>query len=240
MRALFVLVIVIVEGLEIWITKEDEPPVVYRKNSKLTSAQHDMTGIRQLTWFTHWSWCLIGVYFASALILPNGHPISVVVWEIAMPNAFLVTIICTFVIWKGLLEKEASTDGMKRPRTLVMHNANIAMCACEMFFASTDIHISHLGLAPLFGCLYVFFSWWRAPRISPESGPQYLYDFFDTTLPLQEVMINYCGVLFVLVAFYALVCVVSWVLDMTFWHDKKGLEGLLLACFVYSIMRFED
>ena len=260
--------ICIIEILEIAKEKDEEPPVIYKKvspsytpvrvispfspsprvtphqtvqNSKLMSVKLDMTGIRQLCWFTHWSWCLIGVYFASTLVLPNGHPISVVMWEITMPNAFLVTIICTFIIWRGLLEKEgASTEGMKRPRTLIMHNANIAMCACEMFFASTDIEISHLGLAPLFGCVYVFFSWARASRIKPEAGPQYLYDFFDTTLPLKEVLTNYIGVLCVLVFFYAIVCVISWILDMPFWDGKYGLEGFLLLSFIFSIMKFTD
>jgi len=192
MRALFLIFIVVVEGLEI--AKNPIPSdVIYLAGSKLVTTQVDMSGFRQLGWFTHWSWCLLGFYFSSAIALGQHAPLSIILWEIAMPNAFLVTIVVTFVIWPGMLRKKQTSESIRTPCALAMHNANIAMCGMEMVFASTNAHLSHMAVAPLFGCIYVFFSWYHAPLWKPEAGPQYLYDFFDTTLPLKVVLKHYVG-----------------------------------------------
>ena len=46
----------------------------------------------------------------------------------------------------------------------MMHNLNVIMVACEMYFGRSRIQIYEIGMAPFFGLVYVAFSWWWAPR----------------------------------------------------------------------------
>ena len=74
-----------------------------------------------------------------------------------------------------------------QPNVLMMHNLNVVMVACEMYFGRSTVDIEDIGIAPVFGLVYVAFSWWWAPRAQPESGPQYMYFFLDTSLPDKTV-----------------------------------------------------
>ena len=50
----------------------------------------------------------------------------------------------------------------------MMHNLNVIMVACEMYFGRSTVNIRDIGIAPFFGLAYVAFSWWWAPRAQPE------------------------------------------------------------------------
>ena len=185
---------------------------------------------------------MLGAYFLGAIIIPIASPestwILTVLWEIAAPNAFLVSCVVTFVIWPETCNSPTGdTSKLSEPRTILMHNANIAMVACEMYVAESFVRPQHVGFAPLLGILYVIFSWWLAPRIQPQSGPQYLYNFLDTTLRDSVVMSHYIGLVICLMLFHVVVATVCTQIDD---HDPDHFMWLLVLVLVACNCKFKD
>ena len=46
------------------------------------------------------------------------------------------------------------------------------------------VRLSDIAVGPLFGIVYYSFAWSMASRWRPKDGPQFLYHFMDTTLPV--------------------------------------------------------
>lgn len=169
----------------------------YATVSKLKRARFHLKGWKTLATFTHWSWIMLGLSFslsaAIALDVSFGleHHVSkpmlraaLVCFEIAAPLSFLVSAVVTHAIWPRVAKHGDLTDLM-HPRTLLMHNANIFFSLTEVaFLGGLPVRFADIALAPLFGCVYVLFSWSMRTAWVPveKEGPQFIYHFLDTTV----------------------------------------------------------
>jgi hypothetical protein len=116
--------------------------------------------------------------------------LALITWEIAAPAAFLTSMVVTYVIIPGAIStsKANACDpgelGLFHTRTLLMHNANIVFCFVEIcLLGGLPVTLSHVALAPLYGIVYIVVAWNTTSLYADEKdGPQFLYNFFDTTL----------------------------------------------------------
>ncbi len=212
----------------------------YSAGSKLIPATVNTSGLRQLTFFTHWSWLMLAMYFALTIISPTSTGLLAVSWSIAAPNAFLTTVIITFVIWPTLTKDGVDTSNLSHLPTLAMHCLNTIMVALEMYLASTPLILSLIPLAPLYGLAYVLFAWAYSPLACPESGPQFYYFFLDTTLPKKQTCLSLIGLLAVLLVFYCIGCLVSVGLDYAEGAGYGGRAGFVLTLMVLSVCKVRD
>jgi hypothetical protein len=151
--------------------------------SKLKPCKIWMKQNYTLLFFTVWSWLMLGLYFATSAYLSfhDKSQISsdflqlvLISWEIAAPNALLVSVVITFVIWPEMVSKGVDTTGLAKPTVLMQHNLNSIMVVLELFCGNTPLTLSHAAVAPIFGLIYVLFSWLIASHISPKDGAVYL------------------------------------------------------------------
>jgi hypothetical protein len=179
----------------------------YFPRSKLRKATFHLRGWKSLVPFTHLSWILLGLAFSlnSAVCFcfdvdgDHHHDavfswtkrLALIMWEIAAPAAFLTSIVVTYVIIPGAIRKskvngnELGDLDLFQPRTLLMHNANIFFCFVEIcLLGGLPVIISHVALAPLYGIFYVIIVWNTTTIYTDveKDGPQFLYNFLDTTL----------------------------------------------------------
>lgn len=204
-------------------------PILYR--GILTEDGTFWSGFLGVASFTMVTWILEGIFFFIAGILPllgGGEQDSrviaalssfaLVLWEIATPCAFLLTLIVTFVLWPFAIEAEkqgktGQVGLLNRMGPLLAHNLNVLAITMELsLLGGFPIRWDHFAMAPLYGCIYVLFSWamkncWL-PQLSREErqawGPQFIYPFMDTTLGwnttfsllalLMVLMLSHCGV----------------------------------------------
>eukprot|EP00550_Attheya_septentrionalis_P007210 CAMPEP_0198286986 /NCGR_PEP_ID=MMETSP1449-20131203/5940_1 /TAXON_ID=420275 /ORGANISM="Attheya septentrionalis, Strain CCMP2084" /LENGTH=378 /DNA_ID=CAMNT_0043984863 /DNA_START=114 /DNA_END=1250 /DNA_ORIENTATION=- len=137
--------------------------------------------------------------------------LALVSFEVAAPTAMLVSVVVRYAIWPDNLESTGHTNGLRKTTTLLMHNANTIMVLVEIGLLGTlPVRYSDAALAPLFGIIYLLFSWSMSGRWtnvkpftpSPNNnnnikdndddkvvkctttalGPQFIYFFLDTTL----------------------------------------------------------
>jgi hypothetical protein len=121
-----------------------------------------------------------------------------------------------------------------------MHNLNVLAALTECFLLSgLPVRWSEAALAPLWGCAYVVFSWnmvyaWNERR----HGPQFIYFFFDTTLPGYTCSLALLALLLVLLIFYSAFCTA----DVIFAYLDGGVWTRLLFVAVWCsmVMRFSD
>lgn len=206
-----------------------------------------MTGFRTQLPFTSWSWNLLGLSFAlnGVIALNSQNDVSpwllrmaLLVFETAAPSALLVAFVIRYAIWPRALQ-HGDTTQLKLPIVLIWHNANVIMILSEVCLLGgihIDAHASYFSVAPIFGIVYVFFTWYMIPRWSKE-GPQFIYFFFDTTLGW-TTSIALLMLLVVLMVFYGLFGALVHVLS----NLQGGLFIHTLAVLVVSslICRFQD
>jgi hypothetical protein len=206
-----------------------------------------MTGFRTQLPFTSWSWNLLGLSFAlnGVIALNSQNDVSpwllrmaLLVFETAAPSALLVAFVIRYAIWPRALQ-HGDTTQLKLPIVLIWHNANVIMILSEVCLLGgihIDAHASYFSVAPIFGIVYVVFTWYMIPRWSKE-GPQFIYFFFDTTLGW-TTSIALLMLLVVLMVFYGLFGALVHVLS----NLQGGLFIHTLAVLVVSslICRFQD
>jgi hypothetical protein len=240
MRALFVVVIFGAEIAEIMQPVKIEN-THYMAGSRLKEAAVDTSGIKNLAFFTHWAWCSLGLYFFATLLpdlcqlagvaLPLSPLVEPMLFTVCAPNALLVSVIVSFVLWPGLLKDNNDTSGMRATTVLLMHNFNSFAVVCEMVVAGTRLHPNLIAVAPLYGLLYVLFAWVWSHRCQPKDGVQYFYDFLDTTLPPGFQCGAFFGLLAVLLVFYGVATVAGQGLDKAegMGYESAAGAGLLVA-----------
>jgi hypothetical protein len=98
-----------------------------------------------------------------------------------------------------------------------MHNANVFFALCEIsFLGGIPMILHHISLAPLYGLCYILFTYTFLPHALNDTshvGIQYIYFFFDTTVPGYFVTYAMAALLVVLLLFYLLFCSSSWIID---------------------------
>lgn len=186
---------------------------------------------------------------STAFLLAHGksvHPwilrVAHVSFEIAAPTELLVASVIKYAIWPRLLTNNRSTIHLKTFVTLMMHNGPIFMILIEVcFLGKIPILLSNIAVAPLFGVIYVFFSWymsdkWLSKKETKKSGPQFLYFFLDTTLQA-ESSAALIILLLVLLSFYFL----FWVADDLLMHVPNAIGRMAAVLFVVPVFcRFRD
>jgi hypothetical protein len=192
----------------------------YLKGSKLRMVPNQLSGWKTMFPFTSWSWNFLGLYFTlssyiayTAATTSNSNKIhpyllrsALIAWEIAGPNALLVANVIRYAIWPAVLKANTSSENLKKFRNILMHNSNVAMVLCELaLWGGVPVYGSHFSVAPLVGCAYILMTWnftffWNRR----EEGPQFIYFFFDTTLPGYTPSLALLALLAVLTFFYAL------------------------------------
>ena len=131
------------------------------------------------------AWCAAAENGAATVnISPVLLRMAVICWEIAAPCTLLVSATVRYAIWPSALRRGAP-HALNSIRNILMHNLNAVMALTEACLLSgMPVRWSEAALAPLWGCLYVIFTWSIAFQWNdPKHGPQYFYYFFDTTLP---------------------------------------------------------
>jgi hypothetical protein len=224
----------------------------YLPASKLRKTEIMMQGIRTLLPYTSWAWNLLGVSFALSAFIAHHQAsvhgkqdvpqpllrVALLLYEIAAPSALLVSFVVSYAIWPNLIRQGACTANIQAPRTLIWHNGNIIMALAEtVLLGGIPVKLRHFAVAPMFGMLYVLFTWSAMHYWKPSHGPQFLYFFFDTTLGTTS---TYAMVILmaVMLAFYSLFAIVDMLLD----HFGGGLVPRLLFVIVTCTMvcRFRD
>jgi hypothetical protein len=201
--------------------------------------------------FTVWSWLVLGCYFAAAAYLgaagsastpPVIFQATLVLWEIAAPNALLVTVVVSYVIWPEILQKKPfGTAGLKHPIVLMQHNLNTLFVVSEIFLTKTPLLWSHAAVCPIFGLVYCMFAWSIASHIAPEHGAVYLYFFFDSTQGAKFGVIAHVALLGILAVFYGLAAgVMSALATATAASIPTYLQGIGLLAMSFALCRFRD
>jgi hypothetical protein len=211
-----------------------------------------LKGIRALCPFTCWSWILLGVSFTlnayiaiqGAAGIPVDHVllrVAVCVWEISAPCTLLVSSVIRYAIWPFVLA-HGNTSTLKTSRVMIMHNMNSVYAVTELaLMGGLPVRLSELSLLPLYGMVYVIFTWCMSKSWTDKpsaTGPQFIYFFFDTTLPGAMPTLALLALLFVLLASFGILCTCEHLLAWV----GSGLIAHLAFCIVVcgSVMRFRD
>lgn len=183
----------------------------YKPNSKLRREFIRLQGLGTLCPFTSWAWMIFGFGFltrgaiALAVCLLEEGALSdslalaveqnllrnkillrttLVLWELTGPLAILVSAVVKYAIWPQVI-KGGKPHKLAGVRNQLQHNANSIMSLMEVTLLSgTPIAFSHLSMATVIGCAYVFLTWVTGKFYfgNAEIGPQYIYWFMDTTV----------------------------------------------------------
>jgi hypothetical protein len=201
----------------------------YATASKLKRTSFHLKGWKTLATFTHWSWIMLGLSFSlsAAITLDVSfgleHHVSkpmlraaLICFEIAAPLSFLVSAVVTHSIWPQVVKQNGDLTDLMHPRTLLMHNANMFFSVTEVaLLGGIPVRFADIALAPLFGLMYVIFSWSMRKAWAPvdKEGPQFIYHFLDTTVGLATT-IALVILLVVLMVSYSCFAQMHQVLDM--------------------------
>lgn len=210
-----------------------------------------MRGYRTQLPFTSWAWNLLGcsfllngiipllvVYGKQDLISPWTLRIALLMFETAAPTTLLVACVVRHAIWPRVLEAGGETAQLQGFQALVMHNANVIFALMEVsLLGGLPVVFSHFCVAPLFGVVYVLFTWFMISRWIPGEA-QFIYFFFDTTLGVKFMCMALLSLLLILMMFYGL----FGAFDQVLTHLSGGpLVHTMAVVLVASIVcRFRD
>mmetsp|Transcript_726 Transcript_726/g.959 ORF Transcript_726/g.959 Transcript_726/m.959 type:complete len:259 (-) Transcript_726:964-1740(-) len=166
--------------------------------------------------------------------------VSILLFEIGAPNVMLVSIVVRYAIWPMNLSNGISTASLKHPRVLINHNATSIMALIEVaLLGGLPVRLSDFPIAPIFGLLYVVFTWFMMYRWTSrrDSGAQFIYWFLDTTLGTTSSLII-LGLFLVLVMTYLLFSGIDHILNQM----GGGLlaHSLVVAGISSLVCRFRD
>jgi hypothetical protein len=199
---------------------------------------------------THRSWMILGVSFtlssyiafcdaAGVVVSKALLRTAIIVWEIAAPCTLLVAATVRYAMWPAVLRR-GGPHSLNSVRNILMHNMNVVAALTESCLLSgLPVRWSEVAVAPLWGCLYVFFSWNMTFQWNErQHGPQFIYYFFDTTLPGYTCSKALVILLTVLLIFYAVFCTTNILLSYV---DGGFLTHVLFVAVTSSLfMRFRD
>lgn len=226
-----------------WIQKTN-----YLPGTKLKSIDIPLKGLKTQTPFTSWSWLMVGIYstLSSGIALLVAYDrkdlislwmlrVALISWETAAPLAALVSTVVRYAIWPRVLEAGSDTSSLKNWRNMFAHNLNSVFCLTELFLlGGLPLRVSHASLAPLFGCVYILFTWNMTNSWADvdKDGAQFIYFFFDTTLPGYTPTIALMALVVVLATFFLLFFCASYMSDTA----SSGLIGHIIFTLSISSM----
>ena len=211
-----------------------------------------MRGYRTQLPFTSWAWNLLGLSFLLngmlALMVVNDKNelpspwllrVALLVFETAAPTTLLVACVVRYAIWPRVLQASGDTAQLYSFQALVMHNLNVMFALTEVgLLGGLPVVFSHWTVAPLFGIVYILFTWFMMTRWIPSGEAQCVYFFFDTTLGVQFMAIALLSLLCILLVFYGL----FGAFDQVLTHLNGGPIVHAVAIILVSSMvcRFRD
>jgi len=228
----------------------------YLPGSKLASPTLDFTGrngFKTQGFFTQWSWILLGYSFLSsgiiAILASNEQDAMISPWllrsalisfEVAAPTAFLVSTVVTYALWPIAFKAKGAlgTQNFQKLNGLMMHNANVFFVLCEVcLLGGLPVKLSHAAVGPVWGAIYVIFSWSMMNYWKPEHGPVALYFLLDTTLGLKSTVMV-LALVAVLLAFYVAFSLLE---DALIFLDGGLVAHLLgMAVVLKMVCKFRD
>ena len=170
---------------------------------------------------------------------------TIVLWEISAPCTILIAVIVRYVMWPAALRRireqqqpssssSSSTFSLSTPahtlnsyQNICMHNINVLLALVERCLLSgLPVRYHEWTYAPLYGCVYVLFSWNMVGQYSDRRryGPHFIYFFLDTTLPGYFSSYALMALLLVLLLFYSLYCSIASIL---YYIDHTIVDPLL-------------
>jgi hypothetical protein len=211
-------------------------------------------GLRGQMMFTSWSWNLLGVSFAFSglltLYVDRHHETldmshltwafrtSALLFETAAPLTMLVSVVVTYALWPNALKGCHGTDSFKRTSVLIQHNANAIMSLLEIgFLGRLPVRFNDIALAPIFGVVYIFFSWGMRFSWVSSKDPQFVYFFLDTTLGKKSTY-ALMALVAVLIIFYSLFVLIDDVLS--FLGGGVTLHLGIVTALSCLVCRFKD
>jgi len=210
-----------------------------------------MRGYRTQLPFTSWAWNLLGLSFAlngiisllvaygkESLISPWMLRLALLTFETAAPTTLLVACVVRYAIWPRVLQATGDTAQLMGFQAIVMHNVNVLFALTEVsLLGGLPVRFSHFSVAPMFGIVYILFTWFMIPRWIPGEA-QFIYFFFDTTLGVKFMTIALLSLLLILMAFYGLFGAFDQVLS----HLQGGpIVHVMSVVLVSSVVcRFRD
>lgn len=227
----------------------------YMAGSKLVSAPISLTGIQTMYAFTSVSWNILGCYFTLAGWLalrdPSPSPFqttllrwAMMLWETAGPYSLLVSAVVRYVIWPAALQSGGEgTKNFKNLRNCMMHNANVLFALSEAaLLGGVPVRWSDVSFSLLVGIAYLVFSWQMSCSWAnaEKVGPQFLYFFFDTTLPGYSSSIAILALMAVLLLFHGLFVVAENVLAALPGQQSVLTHVLFVSALCSLVMRFRD
>ena len=122
---------------------------------------------------------------------------------------------------------------------LFVHNISVFYCVSECaLLGGLPVRWTELSFSPLVGIVYVIFSWNMTMNWNKECGPQFIYFFFDTTIPGYGTSYALLALLAALVLFFALFCSCNSILQ---WANGGLVGGIVFVVGMCSVtMRFRD
>mmetsp|Transcript_21036 Transcript_21036/g.46136 ORF Transcript_21036/g.46136 Transcript_21036/m.46136 type:complete len:317 (-) Transcript_21036:106-1056(-) len=221
-------------------------PAGYLPQSKMHSLgaakKITLIGWSRLSPFTVQSWGLLGVYFlisgvasiafsgdtahaAQDPIAPQLAFLLFGLFNLLYPVCLLVSVVTTYVLIPSAPRGSVGRNILKRPRTLIMHNANIVLCSIELLFNRQRIMWQLAGLPVLWGMYFVIFTWtWSLRRARFVH-----YNFIDPTLPPKMCIAFHLALVTALFLFSVLGSFISSRLDDSVsFAVKVGAHGLVI------------
>ena len=212
----------------------------------------DLVGFMTIAPYTKWCFFLLGVTFFLTGLIPflvvhygddDDFVLSpwllraaLLLFECAGPMTLLVASVVRYAIWPIAIKMGADTKPFRTPRGLVEHNFNVLMALVEVgLLGGIPVRMTDFSVAPLFGIVYVLFSWSMVNKWAPPSeGPQYLYFFMDTTLGWKTTA-ALVVLLGVLTMFYGIFCMASHYIS-----GGIGVNSIAIAVVLSLVCRVRD
>ena len=245
--------IVWVTTIDFYLSNNVDVMTVYLPGSKLHPTILQLRGIRTQFPFTSVAWNILGLSFTLAgyiaLQAADDKDVGVwtlrcaiICWAIAAPFTMLVAVVVRYALWPKVLEDGGTTENLSSYRALLQHNANVMMALTEQaLLGGLPVRWELVSFINLLGCAYTLFLWnvncsWGIDVT--KHGPQFLYFFYDTTLPGFFPSGALLTLIAVLLVFYGLFVSTGSILNML----PGGLVTHVLFVLVVSsaVMRFRD
>lgn len=212
--------------------------------------------IKLNTSFSAWSVALLGCSFLLNGSIPlmdaywGWHVphsllrVGVLAWTMAAPASVLVSLVVTYVLWAQDLANGNSTDFYKQPWILLMHTFNSIATFTEVgLLGGLPCRLKDFNSGPIFGIIYVLFAWTVShARFWTEDfrrdGPQFIYPFFDTTLP----NISSLAILGLFAAFISIHFLFSIAESIMVEYIGGGIlgHGIAVVALSWTVCRFRD
>jgi hypothetical protein len=142
-------------------------------------------------------------------------------------------------LWPQAMKGPAGSFGLRRPAALAQHNANVLASLMEVaVLGQIPVRLSEISFAPVWGGIYIFFTWYMMHKWVKSGEPQCVYFFFDTTLGAKTHCLVIIALMSVQAVFFFLFSIMD---DIVLDLGRGVLFNTLVAVFVGSITcRFRD